>query len=80
VPFPETLPSLLYLPDDVVRKVSNPGCISYGGATWRISKALIGETVALRPTETDGILRVYYAHHHVRDLALHRHLEEEAGV
>jgi transposase InsO family protein len=77
VPFPETLPPLLYLPDDVVRKVSNPGCISFEGTTWRISKALIGETVALRPTETDGVLRVYYAHHHVRDLDLHRRREEE---
>jgi transposase InsO family protein len=78
VPFPETLPPLLYLPDDLVRKVSPPGCISFGGTTWRISKALIGESVAIRPTETDGIVSVYYVHHRVRDLDLHRRQEEAA--
>jgi len=77
VPFPETLPPLLYLPDDVVRRVSQPGCISFEGTTWRVSKALIGESVAIRPTDTDGVLRVYYAHHRVRDLQLHHPPDEE---
>jgi transposase InsO family protein len=77
VPFPETLPPLLYLPHDVVRRVSQPGCISFEGTTWRVSKALIGESVALRPTDTDGIFSVFYAHHRVRTLNLHHPPDEE---
>ena len=69
-PFPETLPQLVYEPDDQVRKVQQTGHIAYQGRRVRISHALAGEFVAVRPTLVDGIVAVYYAHQRVRTLDL----------
>jgi transposase InsO family protein len=64
--FPELLLPILYLPDDRVRRVQSPRVITLDGRTYRIGKALVGEPVAVRPTEFDGLLAVYYIAHRVR--------------
>lgn len=68
--YPRTLPPIEYSPDDQIRKVYQSGQISYRGQVWRISKALIGERVGLRPTAEDGVLDVFYCHHRVTQLDL----------
>ena len=68
---PRELPPIEYGPDDEIRKVTGGGRISFRGQVWRISRALIGEPVALRPTSEDGVFEVFYCHHCVTRLDLH---------
>lgn len=70
-PFPEALPAIEYGPADQVRKVQALGHFHYQGYVFRTSKALRGQPVALRPTERDGIMSVYFCHYHVADIDLH---------
>lgn len=72
-PFPETLPPIEYGPDDHVRKVQANGEISFRGHLFRISKALRGYPVALRPTRTDGVFSVHFCHYQVTKLDLRSH-------
>ena len=60
--FPSVLPPLEYSPDDHVRKVQDKGEISFHGHTIRLSRALHGYPVGLRPTTTDGHFDVYFCH------------------
>lgn len=69
-PFPETLPSIEYAPDDIVRKVQQGGFLSFQGHVFRISKALRGYPVALRPTRDDGTYSVYFCHQKVSEIDL----------
>ena len=70
--FPETLPPIEYGPTDIVRKVQAQGDVSYRGRMFHLSKAFRGYPVALRPTQHDGLWRVYFCHQHVADLDLQR--------
>ena len=38
------------------------GGIRFGGAEYYISKAFIGEHVALRPSKEDGVWDVFFCH------------------
>ena len=55
--FPDVLPAIEYAPGDQVRKVDGDGFISFKNRPWRISKALRGEPIALRPSGEDGVRR-----------------------
>jgi transposase InsO family protein len=68
-PFPESLPPLVYLPTDILRKVDSSGKISFKGRAFRISRALCGEYVALRPTPSSRLWDVWFAHCWVRHLS-----------
>jgi len=68
--YPETLPEIVYGPDDEVRKVNDKGQLRYKGRTYRVGKGLHGEPVALRPTQVDGLLAVYYCHQRVTEIDL----------
>lgn len=72
--FPEELPPIEY-PDGVtLRRVQDKGELSYRGRSYRLSKALKGYRVALRPKlEHDGLLDVYFCHQRVGELNLHTH-------
>ena len=79
-PFPESLPELVYADDDIVRQVRPNGYIHYRCREYLISLALVGQSIALRPTTTDGILAVRFAHHHLGELTLHaRHFTMHYG-
>jgi transposase InsO family protein len=58
--FPEKLSEIVYWPGDIVRKVDNCGFISFKSRPWRVGKPFRGQPVALRQTETDGRLDVFF--------------------
>lgn len=57
--YPETLPPIEYDTSDIVRRVQSSGRITHERRDYRLSKALVGQEVALRPT-TDGLLGVWF--------------------
>lgn len=59
-PYREMLPTIEYGPDDVVQTVRSNGMLYVGKQDFYISRAFVGEPVALRPTLEDGIWNVYY--------------------
>src|SRR5699024_8255023 len=68
--FPETLPPIDYPASMAVRKVDTNGKLSYHGRTLRVSKALRGYPVGLAPSETEGVIEVYFCHHRVAQINL----------
>ena len=68
--FPETLPPILYAPDDVVRMVDMAGRISFQGHAIKISKAFRYQPVAIRPTVVDGVFNVFYCRFKVSEIDL----------
>jgi len=60
-PYPERLPEIEFGPTDHVRKVQQGGSLSFHGQTWHMSKAFVGERVALRPTLRDGVWEVWFS-------------------
>ena len=53
--FPETLPTATYDTDEITRKVSTGKTLSFQRRIFYVARALIGETVAIRPTKRDGV-------------------------
>ena len=68
--YPTALPPIEYDRGDVVRKVGGDGRICYQGRRLRVGKALDGQPVALRRTQIDGVLGVYYCHQKITTLDL----------
>lgn len=68
--YPAVLPELVYEPGDDVRAVGRKGDIWLAGTRYYVSEALAGESVGIRPTQTDGVQAVYYAHQRVRTIDL----------
>lgn len=69
---PQTLPEIEYGPDDTVRHVQQGGWISLHGRQIRLSTALRGQPVALRPrADQDGVLDVYFCHQKLDTIELH---------
>jgi transposase InsO family protein len=69
--FPEALPEYEYPPGDDVRKVYGHGWFDYRGRRFKMGKAFRGLRIALRPTERDGIMEVYYCAQKVATVDLH---------
>lgn len=68
--FPETLPPIEYGPGDIVRKVQAKGQIHYRGQLLKVSKAFHGYPVALRPTQEEGIMKIYFCHQCIANVDL----------
>jgi transposase InsO family protein len=66
--FPETLPEVSYAPGDEVRRVDAAGQISWRGRPWKLSVALAGQPVGVRPTLIEGVVEVRFCHQFVRTL------------
>ena len=49
--------------------------ISFRGRSFRVTKALRGYPVALRPTLQDGRWRVYFCHQYISELDLRQPAE-----
>ncbi len=62
VAFPEHLPDIEYGPDDQVRRVQQQGKLHFEGRTLKVSKAFVGQPVALRPTGCEGQYDVYFCY------------------
>jgi transposase InsO family protein len=67
--FPKELPPIEY-GDPLVRKVQGKGEISFKGREWFVGKAFAGYPVAVRPTEQDGKLDVFFCHQRVTTIDL----------
>jgi len=67
--FPERLPELDYPAGDVVRRVSSK-TISFQGRRIFVGRAFTGQDIALRPTTTDGVWEMRYAHYRIGSLDL----------
>jgi hypothetical protein len=60
-PFPAPRPPIEYGSNDIVRKVSDGGWLRFKGQAFRVSKALTGDPLALRPqTEQDGCFDLFF--------------------
>ena len=59
-PFPEQLPPVEYRPQDQVRKVQDQGRFTWKGRNVKVSNALKGMPVAVRPTINDGLWDVFF--------------------
>jgi transposase InsO family protein len=68
--FPEKLPSVEYADNDLIRRVSNLGKISFKGHLYRVGTAFAGQPVALRNSEIDGRMKVFYCHQRVAEIDL----------
>ncbi len=68
--FPEQLPTLEYASDLAVRKVQADAEIYFHQRHFKVGKAFIGLPVALRPTLTDGVFQLLFAHSLVRTIDL----------
>lgn len=71
--FKEKLPPIEYGPDDQVRKVQHGGKVSYKNKNYRVSKAFRGQYVALRPSQTDGVLDVFFCNQKINQIDLRIH-------
>jgi len=69
-PFPAQLPQVEYDSGDEVRRVRGSGQIQYKGRQFYIGEGLIGEPVALRPSEKDGVFNVLFCDREVRRIHL----------
>ncbi len=58
--YPEKLPPIQYDSSEIVRKVRGNGYFSFNNNSWYVSEALIGESVAIRPTCKDGVYFVCF--------------------
>lgn len=73
-PFPEVLPPVEYNEGEIVRKVQDKGVITYRNREYRVSRGLIGQRVALRPTSQEGFFDVFYCSMKVRQIDLSKPL------
>ncbi len=72
-PFPEAIPPIEYATGEITRRVCRyAGTICFANRTIRISKALGGETVAVRPTHRDGVYWICYGSFAIGELSLHQ--------
>lgn len=68
---PKELPAIEYIAGDLVRRVQKNGWVCLQGRYIRLSKALIGHSVACRPmAEKDGEFDVYFCHQKVDEIDL----------
>jgi transposase InsO family protein len=63
--FPETLPAIGYGPEDTVRIVTVHGSIWWQGRRVFVSRGLVGQPVAVRPTPEVGHWEIYFCHRQV---------------
>lgn len=68
--FPEELPPVEYGPEDITRKVSAKGIISFQGHSFRVGKAFDGYRVALRAGSEQNTYNVYFCNQHIRTITL----------
>lgn len=71
-PFPEIVPPVVYDAGELVVTVMAHGSISWRGRRRFISRGLVGEPVALRPTDDPAVWSVIYIQHQVAAIDLRR--------
>lgn len=61
-----------YSPGDITRKIHSAGELKYKGNIYFIGASLYGKTVALRDSEEDGVMHIFYRHQKIGQLDLRR--------
>lgn len=69
-PMPQRVRIVHYAAGEVVRRVQQGGRLSFRGRTYRVPKAFRGCDVALRPTQLNGELGVYFGRHRIGTIDL----------
>lgn len=64
----ETLAPIVYDTTDLVRTVDKVGCVRLNSKRLFVCEAFAGEPVALRRTDVDGVLDVYYCHQRIKQI------------
>lgn len=72
VELPTELPPVKYGPDDLTRKVSAKGRISFQGQVFRVGKAFEGHRVALRASSQRDQYKIYFCNQHIRTITLNQ--------
>jgi transposase InsO family protein len=67
-PMPRVLPPIEYDSTDDVRKVDKQGWISYKARYHKIGRAFAGQPVALRPSDNQGGVAIFFSHHKIKTL------------
>ena len=67
------LPPIEYEPNDILRHADVYGRVLFHAKRFRIGKAFRLSTVALRPTEVDGIFNVYFVRQRIAQIDLRKH-------
>ncbi len=75
--FPEVIPEPRYDTTDIVRSAGDKGRISFRGIHYRIGWAFKGKKVALRTTENDGIMDVFFYRKRVAIINLKNHTVQQ---
>ena len=70
--FPESLPPIEYPPGAAVRRVRDGGRVCWRGHLYRVGEAFCGMPVAVRSTDLDGLMDVYFCATAIARLDLHR--------
>lgn len=68
--YPDQLPAIEYEPGDHVLKVRTKGQVHYKGHVIFIGEGLAAEHIAIRPSSTDGVLKVFFCHKEIREIDL----------
>ncbi|MNR45010.1 hypothetical protein D3C85_1638190 [compost metagenome] len=68
--YPEQLAEIEYEPGDRVRRVTGTGQVQFEGKSRFVGGGLLGERVAIRPTDVDGIYDVIFIHKTIRQIDL----------
>jgi len=74
--YPAALPVIVYAADDAIRKVQSEGAVHFAGRVFRVSKALRGERVAVRPTLIDGVWTIHFMTHRIAQIDLRDPVKE----
>jgi transposase InsO family protein len=70
-PFPETLPTIEYAPQDLLLKVDQRGRITLFRRPFTVSTALGGYVIAARPRDADdGVYDLYFSHQPIGEVDL----------
>lgn len=83
---PEQTPAVEYDEGDILRRVgTTKDYISFRGRLWKVPMALAGETVAIRPTDRDGELGIFFGSNRVGTIDLTQpkpvnHVSEQAST
>ena len=72
--YPDQLPTIEYDATDDVRKVRASGCISFSGKQIFVGEGLVGEPVAVRPGDTDGLFQVIFCNRKISEIDLRTEL------
>lgn len=71
-PYPESLPSIEYPQQDLVRRVNSNGCIAYKTHKIKIGKGLANQYVAIRDSELENVKKIYFCNQKIKDIIVNK--------